>query len=46
MANDPLFTPFKDKPSTNPRYEALSIILGREMTSFGPMMIATVGRRA
>jgi hypothetical protein len=23
MANDHLFMPFKDKPSTNPRYEAL-----------------------
>ena len=29
MAYDPLFMPFKDKPSTNPRYEALYNILGR-----------------
>ena len=29
MAYDPLFMPLKDKPSTNPRYEALYNILGR-----------------
>ena len=29
MTCDPLFMPFKDKPSTNPRYEALYKILGR-----------------
>jgi hypothetical protein len=29
MAYDPLFMPYKDKPSTNPRYEALYNILGR-----------------
>ncbi len=29
MAYEPLFMPFKDKPSTNPRYEALYNILGR-----------------
>ena len=29
MVFDPLFMPFKDKPSTNPRYEALYNVLGR-----------------
>jgi hypothetical protein len=29
MTYDPLFIPFKDKPSTNPRYEALYNVLGR-----------------
>ena len=29
MSYDPLFMPFKDKPSTNPRYEALYNVLGR-----------------
>ena len=29
MVYDPLFIPFKDKPSTNPRYESLYNILGR-----------------
>jgi hypothetical protein len=29
MAYDPLFMPYKDKPSTNPRYDALYNILGR-----------------